>query len=115
MSSPFCRAALSWLVGALSIYAGNAVAQVTVTDDGFSFTPDPVNITVGGTVSWVDDGTGPYAIISDAGAWNTFSTPGGLLFTRAGTYGYHDDAGDFGTIVVSPNLPPSISITNPAS
>jgi plastocyanin len=116
MILPFFRGLLAvWLAAGFSLSAINAVAQVTVTDDGFSFTPDPVSITVGETVSFVDDGSGPYAIISDTGAWNTFATPGAILFSQTGTYGYHDDAGDFGTVIVSPNLPPSISITNPAS
>src|SRR5579885_593046 len=103
MSSPrWRRIHLLWLAVGLCFPALNLTAQVTVTDDGLSFTPDPVNITLGEAVNFVDDGTGPYAIISDTGAWNTFHTPGGILFTKTGTYSYHDDAGDFGTIIVSP-------------
>lgn len=101
-------------IGLLACGLSSAPAQVMVIDDGFSFTPDPVSVVVGGSVSWQDDGSGPYQIISDTGAWTTFSTPGGVLFTQAGTFTYHDDAGDFGTIYVNPNAPPSVTITNPA-
>jgi len=91
-----------------------ANAQMTVTDDGFSFSPDPLSVVVGDSISWVDDGTGPYQIISDTGAWTTFKTPGQVLFTQVGTFSYHDDFGNFGTIYVSLNIPPSVTITNPA-
>jgi hypothetical protein len=100
----------SWILCAFQ-----ANAQTQVLDDGFSLTPDPVNIIVGGIVSWMDDGTGPYQIISDTGAWTTFSTPGGIRFSQAGTYNYRDDVGNFGTVIVANNLPPSVTITNPAS
>jgi len=109
------RAILQCLAGAIVLSALQAQAQAVVTDDGFSFSPDPVNIVAGEIVYWQDDGSGPYLIISDTGAWAPFSTPNGLLFFQPGTYGYHDDVGDFGTVVVSPNVPPSVTITNPAT
>lgn len=90
-------------------------ADVFVLDDGFSFSPDPVNIVTGEAVFWSDDGSGPYAIISDSSAWSSFYTPGGVLFTAPGTYSYHDDVGDFGTVYVTANVPPSVTITNPAA
>jgi len=92
-----------------------ARADVVVTDDGFSLSPDPVNIVVGEVVYWQDDGSGPYAITSDTGDWQPFLTPGGLLFNRTGTFNYHDDTGNFGTVNVFPNVPPSVTITNPAT
>jgi len=95
--------------------AVQAYAQVVVIDDGFSFSPDPVNIIVGESVAWQDDGSGPYQIISDTGAWNSFFTSGGIRFIQTGTFAYHDDFGDFGTIIVTENVPPSVTITNPAS
>lgn len=99
----------------LAWFGGRASAGVFVTDDGFSFSPDPVNIVAGDFVEWTDDGSGPYLIYSDTGAWTTFATPGGLIFDQPGTYGYHDDVGDFGTVHVSANIPPSVTITNPAT
>jgi plastocyanin len=109
------RNLLRCLAGGIVVYAFQAQAQVTVTDDGFSFSPDPVYIVAGETVDWQDDGSGPYAIISDTGAWTTFYTPGGLYFDQTGTYGYSDDAGDTGTIVVTPNIPPTVTITYPTN
>jgi plastocyanin len=97
-----------------SLFVAGAQGHITVTDDGFSFTPDPVTVQVGDIVSWVDDGSGPYAIISDTGAWQTFQTPGGIIFSQAGTFPYHDDFGDFGTIQVNVNMPPTVTVTNPA-
>jgi len=97
------------------VYAVQAHGQALVTDDGFSFSPDPVNIIAGGTVDWEDDGSGPYVIISDTGAWTPFLTPGGVLFNQPGRYDYHDDAGDLGTVIVTANLPPSVTITNPVN
>ena len=114
MCSPCFRTIVPCIASGI-LFVIQAQAQVVVIDDGFSFTPDPVNITLGESVTWKDDGTGPYQIISDAGAWMTFSTPGGILFSQTGSFSYHDDAGDFGTVVVTANLPPSVTITNPAN
>jgi len=88
---------------------------VNVIDDGFSFNPDPVNIVTGMEVDWYDDGTGPYTISSDTGAWPPFQTPGAIVFNAAGTYYYADDAFATGTVNVSDNVPPSVSITYPTN
>jgi plastocyanin len=106
---------LAPIAGVLIGWISCANAQVRVTDDGLSFSPDPVTILVSDSVLWVDDGTGPYTITSDSGAWKPFQTPGGIIFNQPGTYPYHDDNGDFGTIQVNLNIPPSVTITNPAS
>src|SRR5438046_5761975 len=102
------RTMLQCIGGGIVLYALQMHAQAFVTDDGFSFSPDPVNIVAGEYVYWVDDGSGPYLISSDTGAWAPFQTPNGVVFTQPGQYGYHDDAGDFGTVFVTPNIPPSV-------
>src|SRR3984957_1935217 len=112
MTTSALRSIVRGLAGGVAVYAVQAQAQVTATDDGISFSPDPVNIVAGESVFWVDDGSGPYQIISDTGAWATFSTPGGLYFTQTGSDSYHDDFGDFGSVVVTPNIPPMVTITN---
>jgi hypothetical protein len=106
-----------FLTISLFVASGTLQAQpyVMVTDDGFSFTPDPVYIVAGEVVYWIDDGTGPYTIYSNNGDWVPFATPGGLYFDQPGTYAYYDDAGDFGTVYVSANTPPSVTITNPTN
>ncbi len=93
----------------------HAQPSVTVTDDGVTFSPDPVSIVTGQAVYWVDDGSGPYTIFSRTSAWSPVTTPGGILFSVAGTYSYFDDAGDQGTIYVTANLPPTVAITNPTN
>jgi plastocyanin len=119
MFPPVLRNFLRCLAGGIVVYAFQAQAQVTVTDDGFSFSPDPVNIVAGESVYWVDDGSGPdggsYQISSDTSAWSPFLTPNGLYFNQTGTYGYYDDVGDTGTIVVTPNIPPTVTITYPTN
>ena len=105
------------LIVSLFVACGTIQAQpsVTVTDDGFSLNPDPVSVVAGEIVRWIDDGTGPYTISSDSGAWTPFATPGGLYFTQPGTYNYHDDFGDFGSVHVSANIPPVVAITSPTN
>lgn len=115
MSSHLSRTITTCYALVVLVWSFSLSAQINVLDDGVSLVPDPVNIIVGGSVTWTDDGTGPYRITSDTGSWITFPTPGGVRFSVAGTYSYHDDAGNFGSVIVSPNLPPSVTITNPAS
>ena len=88
-------------------------ADVIVSVGLFSgLSPDPVNIVVGEAVFWIDgDGFGPYSIF---GFGPPFDTPGGIQFLQPGSYQYFDDLGDIGTVNVSPNSPPSVTITNPA-
>lgn len=111
------RLGLFLLIVTLFMAARVSYAQTgpTVIDDGFSFSPDPVNIVTGEAVFWVDDGSGPYLISSSTGAWTPFETPGGILFTVPGTYDYSDDFGDFGTVQVTVNVPPTVAITNPTN
>jgi len=109
------RYLLRCLVGGIVVYAFQMQAQVTVTDDGFGLSPDTVNIVAGESVSWIDDGSGPFKIMSDTGAWPSFYTPGELYFTQPGTYGYQDDFENLGTVVVTPNIPPAVTITRPTN
>ena len=112
---------LRCLAVGIFICAVNAQAQpvVTVTDNASTsglFSPDPVYIVVGEGVYWVDDGSGSQNISSDTQAWQpAIATPGGIYFTQPGTYGYHDDLGDLGTIYVSADVPPTVSITYPTN
>ena len=90
----------------------DVVVQVTL----FSLSPNPVNITTGEAVFWTDaDGGGPYGIYANNGAWSTSTDSSGIRFLQPGTYYYYDDAGDSGTINVTLNIPPSLSIVNPTN
>ncbi|MDB6066180.1 MAG: Chitinase [Pedosphaera sp.] len=94
-----------------------ARADVLVYDSLFSLNPNPVHISTGEAVFWTDaDGGGPYGIYATDGSWNTVTDNiSGIRFTQAGTYNYSDDNGNFGTITVTLNIPPSVTITNPAN
>lgn len=90
----------------------DVVVDVTLS----SLSPNPVNIVTGEAVFWTDaDGNGPYSIYANNGAWNTVTDGSGIRFTQVGTYAYYDDNGDNGTIKVTDNIPPSVTITNPAN
>jgi hypothetical protein len=77
------------------------------------FSPDPVNIVTGESVNWTDDGTG-FTIFIDALSWSA-QIPCGATFPDTGTYPYYDDNGNTGTINVSANLPPTVTITSPTN
>ncbi|MDB6111982.1 MAG: peptidase domain protein [Pedosphaera sp.] len=92
-----------------------ADAFVSVSFGGFS--PDPVNIVAGEAVFWIDVDDGGYIIFGEPPATWSADTGGnnGILFTQPGVYRYYDDYGDFGTVIVAVNTPPSVTITNPAN
>ena len=100
----------------LSLGALPTRADVLVDVTLSSLSPNPVNIVTGETVFWTDaDGNGPYNIYANNSAWSTVTDGSGIRFLQAGTYGYFDDNGDGGTIKVADNIPPSVTITNPAN
>ncbi len=99
------------IAGLLLCSQTQADVVVSVRFSGLS--PNPVNIVTGEIVYWVDaDGGGPYTIFINSQA---FQTDFGLQFNQAGTYPYSDDVGDQGTVYVTLNTPPSVTITNPAT
>lgn len=102
-------------LAALCAFRAQADVNVAVSFlNGFS--PNPVQVVVGEPVFWYDsDGNGPYNIFSSTGAWQTFQTDAGLTFSHTGTFPYYDDNGDTGTVIVTTNIPPSVTITNPAN
>ena len=90
--------------------AANAAAQI-VNCTGTSpwcFSPNPIQTTVGSTVTWTN-ATGPtHTATSDTGAWTTGNiAPGGtsaaVAFPTAGTFPYHCaiHASMTGTVIVS--------------
>jgi hypothetical protein len=93
-------------------FSAPAVVYVSVSIfTGLS--PDPAHIVAGDAVVWYDgDGFGPYTIF---GFGPPFDTTGGIRFLQPGSYQYSDDVGDQGTVIVSPDIPPSVTITNPAT
>jgi predicted lipoprotein with Yx(FWY)xxD motif len=87
---------------------GNSANAQTfaVTIKDFSFAPDPLQISVGTTVTWTNEDTVPHTA---TGNGNTFTTPtlnqgqsARVTFSKPGTYEYHCEfhANMHGTIVV---------------
>ena len=78
------------------------------------FSPNPIQITVGSTVTWTN-ATGPtHTATSDAGAWTTGSiapgtTSAAVTFPTAGTFPYHCaiHPSMTGTVIVSAAAAPS--------
>src|SRR5207245_11006189 len=69
---------------------GRAVA-VTIAD--FEFRPATLNVGVGATVTWTNDGPSAHTATSDSGMWDTGrlnrGQSGSYTFTTAGTFTYH--------------------------
>ncbi|HEV2455455.1 MAG TPA: Ig-like domain-containing protein [Verrucomicrobiae bacterium] len=108
---------LSWWAAAGPL---SAQPYVTVSDGGDtgSLYPASVNIVTGMAVYWVDgsdDGSATGAgVYGSTGGWSV-TIPGGIVFSAAGTYPYFDDFGNQGTVNVSANQPPTISIISPTN
>jgi len=105
----------------LFAFSPRSIAEVFyVNVDYFSLSPEPVRIKTGDAVYWVEDMNsvlGPYIITGD---WGYDFAPYGIRFNLPGIYSYTAESawggGSWsGTVVVSVNLPPTVSITNPTN
>jgi plastocyanin len=87
--------------------AGNAV-QIA----NFTFTPSPITITAGQSVTWTNTDPFAHTTTSDAGIWNSGPLAPGASFTQtfgtAGTFTYHCMIHPFmmGSVIVQPAAPP---------
>jgi hypothetical protein len=118
MTSKVIRAFLPFIVCGIVVCAFQARAQYTnVYDDGITLSPDPVSIVTGEVVFWVDSGSGPSMIyyVSGPASFSTSLNGPGIQFTIPGDYTYEDDNLLYGTVTVTPNVPPSVAITNPTN
>lgn len=104
---------------AISIYGANH----QVTTSGFTFAPAALTINAGDSVTWVNLQSGGHTTTSANSLWNSSANGFTFTFNDSGTYNYfcipHQSLGMKGAItvnaVVPPNVPPMVSITNPAS
>ena len=99
-------------------------ASQSVTIQGLTFNPATVTISVGDTVTWINQDSVTHTSTSDTAVWDS-----GLLsqemsfsftFTTAGTFAYHCTVHTFmhGSITVSGGgvgTPPIVHITSPAN
>lgn len=114
-----CRIILLFFVLVVAARPLSAQPYVTVSDGGDtgSLYPASVNIVAGMAVYWVDgsyDGSASGAGIYGTSGWSVI-IPGGVVFSAVGTYPYYDDFGNQGTVYVSANQPPIVSIINPTN
>jgi len=117
LNSPALSISLALLIAS----ASHALAATnTVAISGFAFDPQTISINVGDTVRWVNNDSFSHTATSDTGAWATPALLSGqsatIDFNTPGTNAYHCFFHTFmhGTVVVlAPNVPPAVSITNP--
>ena len=71
----------------VSIVRGSSVLTTT------AYSPNPVTVAVGGSVTWVNNDTVTHTSSANGGTWNSGAiAPGGaftMTFATAGTYPYH--------------------------
>jgi plastocyanin len=85
-----------WLLGSLVASAANTPAQI-VNCSGtppWCFSPKPIQITVGSTVTWANNTALTHTATSDTAAWGTGNiapgtTSSAISFPTAGTFTYH--------------------------
>lgn len=113
---------LTTLKAILSSCALSALAtDHPVATSGFTFSPPTLTIPAGDSVTWSGLQGGGHTTTSDTSLWNSSTDGFKFVFNASGTYHYHciphQGFGMVGTITVNaaPNVPPTVSITNPAS
>ena len=85
-----------WLLGSLTASAANTPAQIINCAGAppWCFSPKPIQITAGSTVTWTN-GTAPlHTATADTGGWDTGNiapgaTSSAISFPTAGTFTYH--------------------------
>ncbi|HEX9096950.1 MAG TPA: plastocyanin/azurin family copper-binding protein [Candidatus Dormibacteraeota bacterium] len=86
----------AWLLVPLVASAANTSAQVVncAAASPWCFSPTPIQITVGSTVTWTNTTAPTHTATSDTGAWSTGNIASGatsasISFPTAGTFTYH--------------------------
>jgi amicyanin len=82
--------------------------QIGATIQNLAFSPNPITITVGSTVTWTNRDGAPHTVTADDGSWGSTSTLGqggtySHVFASPGSYTYHCAIHPFmkGTVVVT--------------
>jgi plastocyanin len=87
---------------------GSATAPDTVVIKNFSFSPKPLTVTIGSTITVINDDSTAHTFTANNGAFTTGDVGGGqrgrVTVDRAGTFAYHCEIHPFmtGTARVSP-------------
>lgn len=84
----------------VSIVAGASTLTTT------AFSPNPITVSVGGTVTWINNDAVAHDSTGDGGQWNSGTIPAGgrfsHTFTSAGTFPYH--------CAIHPNMVGSVTV-----
>jgi plastocyanin len=115
------------LVPAWPTAAAGTPAQI-ISCAGFAgcFSPNPIRVTVGSTLSWTNTTAPPHTATADNGAWDTGTIASGgssaaVSFNTVGTFAYHcaihptmHGAVIVSAAVVTTPAPPVAATTSPA-
>ena len=83
------------VLASTAAWAANSSAQIVNCPPASGcFTPNPIQIKVGDTVTWMNNGSITHTSTSDTGAWDTGpiasgATSSAVSFNTAGTFAYH--------------------------
>jgi plastocyanin len=112
--------ALFALSAALTVSTASLPGATVYWDYDFGFNPSTVYISPGETVYYVNADLYGFSVLvtSEASAPDYFNffladfyDSGSHTYNTAGSFGFHSDWGDHGSVIV--NAPPSVTITNP--
>jgi MYXO-CTERM domain-containing protein len=103
-----------WLLGSLVASAANSSAQIVncAGTPPWCFSPKPIQVTVGSTVTWANTTAVAHTATSDSGAWSTGTiapgaTSSAIAFPTAGTFTYH--------CAIHPSMTGSVVVTAAAA
>ena len=84
-----------------------SMTNVSASINASGFNPNPINISVGSSVTWTNSDAGMHGVVADNGAFQSGSLANGaqysFTFPAAGAFTYHDlsNAGAIGTVNVT--------------
>jgi plastocyanin len=102
--------AAALLLNSMSASAANSPAQIVncTATTPWCFSPNPIRITVGSTVTWTNTTAPTHTSTSNTGVWDTGSigsgqTSSAIAFNTPGTFAYHCSfhPGMTGSVIVS--------------
>jgi plastocyanin len=82
--------------------------QISATIQNFAFSPNPITIALGSTVTWTNQDGETHTVTADDGSWGSSTLGQGgtcsQVFTSPGSYTYHCARHHHmtGTVVVTP-------------
>lgn len=94
---------------AIAAQAASSSAQIVdCAASTWCFSPNPITVPVGATITWTNTTTAPHSATSNTGAWTTGTiapgaTSGRVAFMTAGTFAYHCAVHPFmtGSVIVT--------------